>query len=100
MRLGVVVLILLFAAFGAAFGALNADRVAFDFYFAAFELPKGAAVLAALLVGWIAGGLVVWLLRVLRLKRELSSVRRQLRELRSRHETDPDPADGKPAGSA
>ena len=102
MRLGVVVLILLFAAFGAVFGALNADRVAFDVYFADFELPKGAAVLAALLIGWIAGGLVVWLLHVLRLKRELRVARRQLRDLRVQREagSGSDPSDGKPAGSA
>lgn len=82
MRLGVVALILLFAALGAVFGALNADRVAFDVYFTDFQLPKGAAVLAALLLGWIAGGVVIWLLRVLRLQRELRAARRQLRDLR------------------
>ncbi|HNR91237.1 MAG TPA: LapA family protein [Dokdonella sp.] len=83
MRLGAVVLVLLFAVFGAVFGALNAERVAFDLYFFAFELPKGAVVLVALLVGWIAGGLVVWALRVPRLRRELAASRRQLRELRA-----------------
>ena len=83
MRLGVVVLIVLFAALGAMFGALNADRVAFDVYFTDFQLPKGAAVLAALLIGWIAGGFVIWLLRVLRLQRELRAARRQLRDLRA-----------------
>ena len=100
MRLGVVVLILLFAMFGAVFGALNADRVAFDVYFTDFELPKGAAVLAALLIGWIAGGLVVWLLRVLRLKRELRASRRQLRDLRSQLDASSGLADGKPVGNA
>ncbi len=83
MRLGVVVLVLVFAAFGAAFGALNADPVAFDVYFSRFELPRGAAVLVALMAGWIAGGLVVWMLRVPRLQRDLRSLRRQLRDARA-----------------
>lgn len=83
MRLGVVLLILLFAAFGAVFGALNADRVAFDVYFTGFQLPKGAAVLAALLIGWLAGGFVIWLMRVLRLQRELRAARREVRDLRT-----------------
>ncbi|MBN8480246.1 MAG: LapA family protein [Xanthomonadales bacterium] len=83
MRLGAVVLVLVFAAFGAVFGALNADPVAFDLYFARFEMPRGAAVLVALMAGWIAGGLVVWALRVPRLQRELRNVRRQLRDARA-----------------
>lgn len=98
MRLGLVVLILVFAAFGAVFGALNADRVAFDFYFVTFQLPKGAAMIAALALGWLAGGLVIWLLRVPRLKRELRSARRQLRDTRA--EVPADPRDGKPADGA
>ena len=100
MRLGVVVLILIFAVLGAVFGALNADRVALDVYFASLEVPKGAALLAALLIGWIAGGLVVWLLRVLGLKHELRVARRQLRELRAQRDASPDLLDGKPPGNA
>lgn len=98
MRLGVVVLILLFVLFGATFGALNADRVAFDLYFTDFELPKGAAVLAALLIGWVLGGLVVWFLQVLRLRRELRAARRTVSDLRTQQaaasSTDGNPADG------
>ena len=95
MRLGVVVLVLIFAVLGAVFGALNSDRVPFDVYFTDFEVPKGAALLAALLLGWIAGGLVVWLLHVLGLKHELRVTRRQLRDLRA-HRTHPDPVDENP----
>ena len=82
MRLGAVLLVLVFAAFGAVFGALNAEPVAYDFHFFAFELPKGAAVLVALMAGWVAGGLS-WTLRVPRLRRELAVSRRQLRDLRA-----------------
>lgn len=83
MRLGVVILVLLSVVFGATFGALNADPVSFDIYLAHLEMPKGAALLAALLVGWVSGGLIVWLLRVLRLRRELRASQRTVRELRA-----------------
>lgn len=83
MRLGVVVLILLSIVFGATFGALNAERIAFDLYVTEFLLPKGAALLAALLAGWILGGLLVWVLRVRRLRTELRNCNRLLRESRA-----------------
>ena len=83
MRLGVVVLILLSIVFGATFGALNSERIGFDLYFTEFLLPKGAALLAALLLGWILGGLLVWILRVRRLRRELRNSNRLLRESRA-----------------
>ena len=82
MRLGVVMLMLLAVVFGATFGALNSDRVAFDLYFHELLLPKGAALLAALVLGWVSGGLLVWLVRVRRLRRELRSTKRMLRDLR------------------
>ncbi len=97
MRLGLVLLILAFAAFGAVFGALNGERVAFDFYFVSIQLPKGAAMIAALALGWMAGGLAIWLLRVPRLKRELRSARRQLSDSRAKSVEIPrtgTPADG------
>ncbi len=87
MRLGAVVLVLLFALFGATFGALNAERIALDLYLAEVEVPKGAALLAALLAGWVLGGLVVWTLRVPRLKREVRSARRTAADLRTRLES-------------
>lgn len=83
MRLGVVVMILISVAFGATFGALNAERVLFDFYLIDLQLPKGAALLASLLLGWVLGGLLVWLVRVRRLRSELRRCRRLLGESRS-----------------
>ena len=100
MRLGAVVLVLVFAAVGAMFGALNAAHVDYDFYFFTFGLPKGAAVLVALMAGWIAGGLVVWTLRVPRLRRELAAARRQLRDLRAESSTRADAAGGDASGRA
>ncbi|HNV07052.1 MAG: lipopolysaccharide assembly protein LapA domain-containing protein [Dokdonella sp.] len=78
MRLGVVVLILLAVVMGATFGALNADRILLDFWLIDFSVPKGAALLAALLLGWVLGGLLVWGLRVRALRRELRALRRSL----------------------
>ena len=78
MRVVWIALILLFAIVGAVFGALNSDAVAVDFYVGVADLPKGAALLAALLVGWIAGGAAVWLGVVVPLKRRLGQTRREL----------------------
>ncbi|HEX6832185.1 MAG TPA: lipopolysaccharide assembly protein LapA domain-containing protein, partial [Rudaea sp.] len=83
MRFGLILLLLVFAALGAVFGALNGESVAFDFYFATLNLPKGAALLCALLLGWLAGGLLVYLGLVLRLRRR---VKAQARKLRHREE--------------
>ncbi|MEO7014755.1 MAG: LapA family protein [Dokdonella sp.] len=83
MRLGVVVLIVLSIVFGASFGALNSERIAFDLYFTEFSFPKGAVLLAFLLLGWICGGVLVWLLRVRSLRRELRKCQRQLRDAKA-----------------
>ena len=83
MRLGVVVLIVLSIVFGASFGALNYERIAFDLYFTEFSSPKGAALLAFLLLGWICGGVLVWLLRVRSLRRQLRKCQRQLRDAKA-----------------
>lgn len=83
MRLGLVVLVLLAVVFGATFGALNSERILFDLYFTEISLPKGAALLSFLLIGWILGGLLVWLLRVRRLRHELRVARRALHDLRA-----------------
>ena len=76
MRLLVIILILLFAAAGIVFGALNASLVTYDLVFASVSVPKGAALVAALLCGWILGGVLVWLLAVQPLRRRLSRARR------------------------
>ncbi|MCW8807164.1 MAG: LapA family protein, partial [Rhodanobacter sp.] len=41
--------------------ALNADLVSYDLVFARLDLPKGAALLAALVIGWLLGGVTAWL---------------------------------------
>lgn len=61
MRLIVMLLLLLFIAGGVVLGALNADLVGYDLAFARIQVPKGAALLAVLAVGWILGGLTAWL---------------------------------------
>jgi putative membrane protein len=61
MRLIVTLILLLFIAAGIVLGALNADLVGYDLGFARMELPKGAALLLALVIGWLLGGLTAWL---------------------------------------
>ena len=78
MRLGLILLALLFVAFGAVFGALNAERVALDFYFIVVTVPKGAALLGALLIGWFVGGLVMYASQGPRLRRRARALAQQM----------------------
>jgi uncharacterized integral membrane protein len=78
MRLILIVLMIVVAALGALFGALNGDRVPIDFHFFRIDVPLGAALLAALLAGWLLGGLVAWIGHVPRLRRELRAARQEL----------------------
>ena len=80
MRLGLILLGLLFAAFGAVFGALNSEGITFDFYFGEFHLAKGAALLCALLLGWMTGGLAVYLGLVPRLRGRIRGLTRELQQ--------------------
>jgi putative membrane protein len=61
MRLIVTLILLLFIAAGIVLGALNADLIGYDLGFTRIELPKGAALLLALVIGWLLGGLTAWL---------------------------------------
>lgn len=61
MRLLVILILLIFIATGVVLGALNADLVSYDLAFAYVRLPKGAALLVALVIGWLLGGLTAWL---------------------------------------
>jgi lipopolysaccharide assembly protein A len=61
MRLLAVIILLVSVAAGVVLGALNADLVSYDFSFIQMSLPKGAALLGALVVGWLLGGLTAWL---------------------------------------
>ncbi|MEP6897822.1 MAG: LapA family protein [Rhodanobacter sp.] len=76
MRVLVILILVIFAAAGAVLGALNADLVGYDLAFAQLRLPKGAALLGALVVGWLLGGLTAWL--------GVSSRRRQLQRAQLR----------------
>lgn len=75
MRLLILLVVIAFVALGVLLGALNADLVHYDFGFASLALPKGAALLAALLVGWLLGGLTAWLGGVGRSGKRLRPVR-------------------------
>ena len=76
MRLIVILILVFFVAAGVVVGALNADLVGYDLAFARVQLPKGAALLAALVLGWLLGGLTAWLGVSLR-QRRLQRLRRK-----------------------
>jgi putative membrane protein len=78
MRLILVLLVLAFAAAGAIFGALNSETVAYDFYFATWSVPKGAMLIAAVLLGWLLGGALVYFGLVLCLRGRLRAQERTL----------------------
>jgi uncharacterized integral membrane protein len=80
MRFGLILLVLLFAILGAVFGALNSESTAFDFYVGIIHVPKGAAFLCTLLLGWLIGGLVVYVGLVLRLRRRVRGLTRELQQ--------------------
>ncbi|MDE2248238.1 MAG: DUF1049 domain-containing protein [Pseudomonadota bacterium] len=61
MRLLAIIFLIIFIAAGIVLGALNADLVNYDLAFTSVRLPKGAALLGAVVVGWVLGGLVAWL---------------------------------------
>lgn len=71
MRLVLILLVLVFAAGGAIFGALNGEAAAYDFYFTTLSAPKGAMLIAAVLIGWLLGGALVYFGLVLRLRKRL-----------------------------
>ncbi len=89
MRLLIILLVLIFAVLGAVFGALNGERVAYDFYFVTASLPKGAVLIAALLVGWLIGGIVVYFGLVLRLRRRVRTLARELSAAEKREPVTP-----------
>lgn len=70
MRLLAIITLVLFVAAGIVVGALNADWVGYDLGFAQVQSPKGAALLAMLVLGWLLGGLTAWLGMSLRLRRQ------------------------------
>lgn len=61
MRVLVIILLVLFVAAGVVIGALNADLVGYDLAFGQVHLPKGAALLGGVVVGWLLGGITAWL---------------------------------------
>lgn len=83
MRLLIVLFTLLFAALGAIFGALNSDWISLDLYLRTLNVPKGAALIFMVLLGWLLGGVMVWLATVPRLRRELRRARQRQSQLSS-----------------
>ncbi|MDQ6647560.1 MAG: lipopolysaccharide assembly protein LapA domain-containing protein [Pseudomonadota bacterium] len=61
MRLLVIIFLVIFIAAGVVLGALNADLISYDLAFMQVQLPKGAALLGAVVIGWLLGGVTAWL---------------------------------------
>lgn len=76
MRLLAIITIVCFVGAGVVVGALNADWVGYDLGFAQIRSPKGAAVLAVLVVGWLLGGLTAWLGTSMRHRRQRRTIGR------------------------
>lgn len=76
MRLLAIIILIIFIAAGIVLGALNADLVGYDLGFFNLQLPKGAALLGALVLGWLLGGLTAWVGVSSRQRRERRQQRR------------------------
>ena len=61
MRLLALIILVVFVVAGVVVGALNAELVDYDLAFFQLRWPKGAALLGALVLGWLLGGLTAWL---------------------------------------
>jgi uncharacterized integral membrane protein len=93
MRFGLIVFLLfVFAVAGAAFGALNSQAIELDFYFGTLTLVKGGAVIGSVLLGWLLGGLLVYVGLVLPLRRRLRVHARRLRQLEAAAHAEADAA--------
>ncbi|MEI7038105.1 lipopolysaccharide assembly protein LapA domain-containing protein [Fulvimonas yonginensis] len=71
MRLLALLVLAFSVVLGVVVGALNADPVSYDLAFARVQMPKGAGLLAAVVIGWLLGGLTAWLGMSLRHRRAL-----------------------------
>ncbi|MEO7433797.1 MAG: LapA family protein [Dokdonella sp.] len=94
MRFASILMILTVVAGGALFGALNDARVVVDFQFWQWEVPIGAALLVALSIGWLLGGIVAWVGESRRLRRDLRGARANIRALETSGVTGGRGADG------
>lgn len=93
MRFGLIVLLVfVFAVAGASFGALNSQAIELDFYFGTITLVKGGIVIGALLLGWLLGGLLVYIGLVLPLRGRLRAQSRRLKQLEAQAHAEADAA--------
>ena len=93
MRFGLIVfLVFVFAVAGASFGALNSQAIELDFYFGTLTLVKGGVIIGALLLGWLLGGLLVYLGLVMPLRRRLRVQSRRVKQLEASASSDADAA--------
>ncbi len=54
-------LLVIFVMFGIVVAALNPGTVHYDLAFVEMNVAKGTALLVALILGWLLGGLTAWI---------------------------------------
>ena len=78
MRLLQLLIAVLFVAAGVVVGALNPQPMSLDFYYRHVDVGVGVAMLCAVLVGALLGGLAVTIGVVWPLQRRLRRARREV----------------------
>ncbi|MBI5449892.1 MAG: LapA family protein [Gammaproteobacteria bacterium] len=80
MRMIAVLLVLFIVMVALLFGLLNAGTVTLDYYWGQWQLPLSWLLLLTLVAGMMIG-VLLGLLRVIRLQLQLRGLRRQLRDV-------------------
>jgi uncharacterized integral membrane protein len=65
---------------GVVFSAINVDPAVLDLYVGRVTLPLGVLVLAALLLGFVLAGLVLWTGVIVPLRIRLAAARREAQQ--------------------
>lgn len=73
---------------GLLFSALNDSEVIVDLYFAQFGASLGGALVAALVIGFVLAGALLWLLVIWPQQRQLANARRALASPRTSSRND------------
>lgn len=82
-----IAVFLVFAVLGVGLAVLNNTPVTLDYYLGKWDVPLALVVGVAVAVGMLIGALVN-LLVVIRLKRQIASVRRQAAKTAAKRESD------------
>jgi uncharacterized integral membrane protein len=88
MKRWLTILLALLVVFAAiVFSAINTGAVVLDLYLTRFEAPAGVLVLAAVFLGCVLGGLVLYPGVIVPMRMRIAALRREL----ERHQAPPRP---------